>query len=216
MPDIHLPRVDDAEHEESAALFPRQNRSRGRSVLKVLLEIALIATGVFLGLAGEQWRERAHRRELAHEALQRFRSEVEANRTAVAGVRDYHTTMLKSLKEYFAAKREKRTPSGVALQGIQPASFERTAWDLAISTQSLNDIDRDLAFALSRLYGVQQNYEGLSRGILQAMYVRTPSDNLDAFLAMVELYYADIVLLEPRLLQMYDELLPRIDRALVE
>jgi len=213
MPDIHLPRVEETEQEEAPAPHARPHRTRG--VLRILLEIALIATGVFLGLAGEQWRERAHRRELAHEALQLFRTEVETNRKAVAAVKDYHVATLKSINEHLATKRQGLT-SPVKLEGIQPASFERTAWDLAISTQSLNDIDRDLAVALSRVYGAQQNYEELSRGVLQAMYLRTPSDNLDAFLAMVQLYYADIVLLEPRLLKMYEELIPLLDRALAE
>jgi len=40
MPDVHIPKVD--EHGSS-------------HVLKLLLEVALISVGVFLGLMGEQW-----------------------------------------------------------------------------------------------------------------------------------------------------------------
>jgi hypothetical protein len=52
---------------------------------------------VFFGLAGEPWREHAHRCELAQEALQRFRTEIETNRKAVAAVKDYHATMQKKI-----------------------------------------------------------------------------------------------------------------------
>jgi hypothetical protein len=221
MAEVHLPHLDEEDEEEAAAAPPAPppapiHRPRARSILKFLLEILLIATGVFLGLAGEQWREHAHRKELAQEALRRFRTEIETNRKAVAAVKDYHATMQQKLTAYLRAKPEARKAMSVELQGIEPAAFEHTAWDLAIATQSLNDIDRDLAFALSRMYAVQQNYDGLSRGILQAMYVRTPTDEPDAFLATVHLYYADITLMEPRMLAMYDDLLPRIDHAVGE
>jgi hypothetical protein len=67
---------------------------------------------------------------------------------------------------------------------------------------------------LSRIYNVQDEYAGLSRGILQAMYLRTPMENPEGFLGAVAIYYGDIVGLEPRLLEMYDAIVPQIDRAL--
>jgi hypothetical protein len=99
---------------------------------------------------------------------------------------------------------------------VQPAFFDRTSWDLALTTQSLAYLEPDLAFAIARIYNSQQGYSELTRGVLQAMYLKPPSENLDSFLRVVEIYYADIVIAEPRLVQMYDELMPRIDRALGE
>jgi hypothetical protein len=66
------------------------------------------------------------------------------------------------------------------------------------------------------VYNVQHTYAGLTSGITQAMYLQNPSDNLDAFAGALALYYGDISLFEPELLKMYDELIPRIDRALGE
>ena len=48
------------------------------------------------------------------------------------------------------------------------------------------------------------------------MYLRPPSDTDTTFLAAVQLYYGDLVLLEPGLLAAYDELLKQIDRVLEE
>jgi hypothetical protein len=48
------------------------------------------------------------------------------------------------------------------------------------------------------------------------MYLRPPSENLEAFLRALAIYYDDVVLIEPELLKRYDELLPRINRALGE
>ena len=227
MPEVHLPHLDDEEPE--AARPPDANEAgervrparthRSKSLLKIGLEVLLIGTGVFLGLMGEQWRERAHHRELAEASLRRFRDEILANRKAVAAVKDYHTTTKKSLDAFFAADARTRPSAqdAIRVRGIQPASFERTAWDLALVTQSLTYVDPSLAFALSRIYTTQQSYAELSRGILQAMYLLPPmSENPIPFFGALSVYYGDIVYYEPRLLELYDEILPQIDHALGE
>lgn len=98
------------------------------------------------------------------------------------------------------------------IRGLQPAFFEHTAWDLALATESLAHIDPQVAFGLSRIYGLQQTYAELTRGIMQAVYLRPLTENFEALMA----YYGDLVLWEPQLLLMYDELVPQIDRALGE
>ena len=223
MPEVHLPHLDD--EEEAGAGSPPDAVPRARphathqskSLLKIGLEVLLISTGVFLGLMGEQWRERAHHRELAETSLRRFREEILANRKAVAAVKDYHTTTKKSLDAFFAADAGTRNTDDVTVRGIQPASFERTAWDLALITQSLTFVDPSLAFALSRIYTLQQGYADLSRGILQAMYLLPPmSENPTPFFGALSVYYGDIVYYDPKLLELYDEILPQIDRVLGE
>ena len=181
-------------------------------VWKALLEIVLISTGVFLGLAAEQWRSNAQHRDQAHAALVRFKSEIETNRTAVQAVTGYHKKLHEQIKTYLNPKTRDGSP--VELQGIRPVAFEHTAWDLAIATQSLADIDQALAFELARVYGQQQIYAGLTGGMLQAMYLRPPSENRESFLHTLRVYLDDIVGLEPGLTLEYDKLLPRIDEAL--
>jgi hypothetical protein len=229
MADVHLPQLDEDDEEESDEEEPAAAPSaattsaiagtrgrRGKSLLRIALEVALIGTGVFLGLAGEQWRESAQHREQAQASLRRFRSEILTNRGAVVAVKDYHVTTKKALDTYLAADAKTRRRDDVQVRGLQPVFFEHTAWDLALATQSLAYIEPQLGFALARTYNVQQEYGELTRGIMQAMYLRTPSDNLDGFFAAVSIYYGDVVELEPALLKMYDEIVPQIDRALGE
>src|SRR5437773_7635880 len=209
MPEVHLPKLDEHDkHDVPTAT----HRRRGQSLFKILLEVVLIGTGVFLGLAGEQWRESTRHRELAEASLRRFRSAILTNRKAVAAVKNYHVTTMKQMETYLKTRRS----SDLSLHGLQPAFFEHSAWDVALATQSLAYIDTDLAFAISRIYTVQQNYADLTRGILQATYLRPVDDNLPAFISASVEYYGDIVLIEPQLLGMYDEMLPQIDRALGE
>ena len=230
--EIHVPKLE--EHDEAAetpetpaaaeptvatpiAATPTgAHRPRARTFLKLALEVALIGTGVFLGLAGEQWRENARHRELAHDALRRFRTEIETNRQSVSRVQAYHVEMRQRIRRFLAAdaKTKPKAADEIELRGIQPAGFEHTAWDLALTMQSLAYIDSDLAFALARIYNLQQGYVELSKGVLQAMYIKPASQDLEGFFQAVDTYYGDVVLMEPQLLRMYDEIVPRIDRAI--
>jgi hypothetical protein len=189
---------------------PRKRWSVGRP----FAEVILIALGVFLGLAGEQWRDRAERNERAAETLRRIRAELAANRDEVNRVVDYHATSHRQLKDFLAATAAKRRESPFRLEGIQPAQFETTAWQLAQATQALVDFDPGLSFALARVYGVQARYQGLTEGITDAMYLRPPSEDTLPFLHSLTLYYSDITELEPALARLYDEVLPQIDREL--
>ena len=180
--------------------------------LRVGVEVLLISVGVFLALMGEQWRGSVHDRALALESLRRFRAEIQTNQKAVAAVRDYHDRLLRSLQQYLEADPAARSSVSVRIEGLQPVFFEDTAWDLALATQSLGHIDQEIAYGLSRAYGLQRTYGEMTRGIMQAIYLRPIVENYEGLRA----YYGDIVIWEPELLRMYDELLPRIDRALGE
>lgn len=197
-----------------ASQYASTSSSHGKPILRVVLEIALIAAGVFLGLLADQWRERQQHREAALASLRRFRAEIAANRQAVSGVRDYHAVTLASVRNYLGKEHRLRNVADVKLAGLQWVTFEHTAWDLALATQSLSYIESDLAYSLSRVYGVQQSYGDLTRGMTQAMYLLPRQDNFDAFAEAAEAFFGDVTFMEPKLLAMYDELLPRIDSAL--
>src|SRR5262245_34883419 len=94
MADVHVPKLD--EHGTPP-------RGPLKSALKLGLELALIAVGVFLGLAGEQWRENARHRELAHESLLRFRDEFRANQKQVLRVHDMHKAQERDMSAYLRA-----------------------------------------------------------------------------------------------------------------
>jgi hypothetical protein len=217
MPETHIPRLDDHEEAPATSPPPRGARpARGKSLVKIGLEVLLISVGVFLGLAGEQWREDRRHHELAESSLRRLRTEIQTNRKAVAAVKDYHVKTLASLRAYFGKERKARSTADVHIQGLQFVFFEETAWNLTLTTQALTYIDRDLAFALSRVYGEQKVVGELTRGMSQAMYTLSIVDNFDGFAAAAGTYYGDMVIMEPKLIEHYDDILPQIDRALDE
>ena len=203
MPDIHVPKLE-------------AHGSGGHSIFKIVLEVVLIGTGVFLGLAGEQWREGVRERSMAHEALRRFRAEIVENRASIAAVKDYHATLQKELDTEFSKPAQQRDGKNIHLGGIRPPRFDHSAWDLALGTQALSHIDVDLALALSTIYNTQGNVDGLTQGVTQSMYISPPTDdkNASTFMGALMIYLGDMIIYEPRLLQLYDEVLLKIDNAL--
>jgi len=210
MPETHIPKLD----RPAGKADPAGKGIRAKSMLHIALEVILISVGVFLGLAGEQWREHRHHQELAESSLRDFRSEIVTNRKAIEDVKDYHAALLKSLKSYLAKDHKSRNTAEVQINGLRFVSFEQTAWDLALTTQALTYLDRDLAFELSRVYNEQRNLGELTRGMTQAMYLIPMQENFDAFAQAAQVYYGDAVFVEPKLIGEYDELLRHIDRVL--
>jgi hypothetical protein len=187
-------------------------RKKRLGLWKLVTEVVFISLGVFLALLADQWREDRQTQQLAAASLRGFRSEILANREKVASVRDYHVALLGSLRKYLAADAAARPGIVVRIQGIQPVFFDQTAWDLAMGTQSLAHLDQGVASSLSRIYGLQRTYHEQTRGMMQAVYLRPLDENYTGLAS----YYGDVVLWEPALIRMYDEVLPQIDRALGE
>ena len=216
MAEVHLPKLHDPDEEPTAPVEPPP-RHRGKSLLTLGLEVVLITVGVFLGLMGEQWRERAEQRELAEASLRRFRTEILANRKAVADRQDYHATLKKELDAFFALP-EPRKPGALKISmtfGLGPIFFEQAAWDLALATQALAHVDPELAFDLSRVYTIQQNYAGVQGAIVQStVYGRSPMQDFEGFWRSLSWYLGDVSYFDPTLIKAYDEVVPRIDRAL--
>jgi hypothetical protein len=118
---------------------------------------------------------------------------------------------------YFKAAAGKRDLDGLHFtKSVNPAFLEHSAWDLALATQSLSYVDTDLGVALSSIYDVQQALLSEGQGFVQGMFVRPPGEDLSPFLAASQAYLGDATLLEARLMALYDEILPRIDKTLGE
>jgi hypothetical protein len=212
--DIAAPPAAPAIPVEPARRRPRPRR--GRSLLAMVLQVVLIAVGVFLGLAGEEWRQDRENRRLATETLRRFRTEIAANRATVLEIKDYHAERYAELNAYFAAPVETRGAVELRFAGVRAPRFQRTAWELALASGTIAYIDPELAFVLSQTYGDQSMTDQLGANMMQVMYERPPGQANDAFLATIHAYYGDLSGIEPGLVTAYDTLLVALDEALAQ
>ena len=195
------------------------SRRRVRSLLGLLLEMALITGAVFLGLLADEWRENRQQQRLADTALERFRAEVETNKLAIEAVRETHQALLDRVAAFLQADSQKTLlafATQVRFAGIRAPSFDRTALDLAIGTGSLGYIDSDLVYAISRTYTAQTRLERLQDGFREAMLGPTTFATPDTTGVAIALqaYLADIVIQEPQLIERYTTLAAELDAAL--
>jgi hypothetical protein len=184
------------------------------SIGKIVLEVALITLGVFLALWVGEWRERADHRDLAEATLRRFRTEFQANRRAVAAVRDKHVASLEHIRAYFAADPASRAGMKYPFMATNPAFMEYTAWDLALATQALTYIEPDLAQAVAHVYAVQRQLDAATHDITLVMYTRGGDVDPVPLTRSLSIYFGDCTLIEPRLLQIYDDVLAKLDARL--
>jgi hypothetical protein len=204
------------EHSAGRTLL---SRHKARSALGIALELVLISLAVFIGLLADEWREIRSNHALAHGALERFRTEVAANRAAVEGVVDYHRELRQRLEAFLASIGPKDLRSLTAQagwSGVRPVRFEQTAWELALATGALNHIAPDLAFSLSGVYTAQSAMRTYQDSFTQAAMAPgsfTLGDATGLAIAL-DAYLADMVIQEPRLVERYAQLLDKLDMEL--
>ena len=191
-----------------------------RSILSLLVEVAMIVVGVFLGLAAEQWREGRHEHDLALASLRNFREEIITNQAQLTRVRSYHEALARNLQSFTEEKAPhtfRRFLVDVKFQGMRTVTLERTAWDLALATQALSYMKPDMAYAISRLYTRQQTFQTIENGFMQSAFTPTvfadTSNTVGLTIAMMA-YMGDVNIQEPSLLKAYDVMLPKLDSAL--
>jgi hypothetical protein len=153
--------------------------------------------------------------------LRRFRDEFRANRNEVLRVHDRHVKEMKDLNAYFRAHPsellahllDQRTPIAVPVPDTvtDSAGVDFSAWDFAPATQSLAYIDPELVASMSSAHRLQQIYLAAHRSIQQTTYSFT---NTVFFLTGVNAYFSDASLYERLLMKRYDDLLPRLDKAI--
>jgi Tfp pilus assembly protein PilE len=195
------------------------SNEHGRTFLNLLIEVVLVAVGVFLALWANNWHEDREHRAQAQSALRNFAAEMDANRQATQRNRAYHETFARELREFLASKEpasEDRLNKSVHFEGMRPVIFEHTAWDLALATQALSYLDPDLAFDISKVYTGQNAFQKLEDSFLAAAFTPASlsSDNVKGMATAMELYLIDVNQQEPTILQLYDKVIPEVKGAL--
>ena len=196
-----------------------RSREHQKSLLNLILEVVLISVGVFLALWANNWHEEREHRALAHSTLRNFADELRTNQQAVRNERQYHDTLARQLREFLISNEpptDERLQKSVQFKGVRPIIFEHTAWDLALATRALSYLKPELAFDISKVYTAQNAFQALENSFLASAFTPATfaSDNVKGLVAAMEYYLRDINQKEPAILQLYDKVIPEIDRAL--
>jgi hypothetical protein len=190
-----------------------------KSVLELLIEVVLIGVGVFLGLLANQWHDDRQHRELANTTLRYFHEEIVTNKQAIEMVRPYHAALSRDVGNFLQAEGPRtmqRLQSEFHFRGVEPVELERTAWDLALATQSFSYLPPKLAYAISRVYTRQQAFQTLQNEFLQAVLAPATfgAPEVTGLVTSMNMYLLDVNNQEPQLITLYDQLLPQIEAAM--
>jgi len=140
-----------------------------KSLVGLLIEVVLIGVSVFLALLANQWSDARQHREHANASLRYFREEIVTNQKGIETRRQYHEALSRDIQSFLQSDAPKTPESfftAVHFHGLEPVTFERSAWDLALANQSLYYLPRQLAYAISRVYTRQQAFQTLENSFL--------------------------------------------------
>lgn len=199
----------------------QERATHRRSIPSLVLELLMIVIGVFLGASAEQLRETRHHHELATASLRNLRQEVAVNRARVAEKREYHMALGQGVASFVNSPGKPTLQRLLQLShfnsGIAQIEFDHTAWDLALATQALPDIEPKLAYAISRVYTTQASFDAFQRAFLANALAPTSFANVDNVFGLgfaMMGYFGDVNIQEPKLVKLYDQLIPQLDSAL--
>jgi hypothetical protein len=193
-----------------------RNAFHPKSLLGLLTEVVLIGLSVFLALLANHWSEAREHRERANATLRYFREEIVTNQKAIETKRQYHEVLRSDIQTFLQSDAPKTLQdffSRAHYRGLQPITFERTAWDLALANQSLSYLPPALAYAVSRVYTRQQAFQTLENSMLQSIFAPSTFAAQDAtgLASSMNAYMIDVNIQEPQLLELYAELLPQVE-----
>jgi len=197
-----------------------RNGEHGRTLGGLLFEVVLIAVGVFLALWANNWHEDREHRAQAKAALRNFLGEMEGNRDATQGSRSYHETLYAKLDQFLKNKEAPATEElfyeAIEWKGLQPVTYEHTAWDLALATQALSYLKPDLAFDISKVYTDQAAIQTLENSFLASAFMPSSMlrENITGMATAMKFYLGDVNQKEPAILDRYSKVIPEVQNAL--
>ena len=132
-----------------------------------LIQVVLIVGSVLLALWLDQLMADRIDNKKKEVAINNIITEVEKNLEEVKSVSHYHDKMGKGLSKYVDSVDFVQVENSAMMiiapfmdYGLQVASIQNTAWDMATETEAVSSFDYEMAYDMTRLYDLQQ------RGVL--------------------------------------------------
>lgn len=139
-----------------------------RKLPELLLEAAMIFFAVVLALAAEEWREKQDRLELADRALRSVAEELRSNLEEMERTGARNAERLATATTVLA-ELEAGQDQGDADVGLEVSLLSTAAWQSAQMSQAVQYLDFDVMRQLSEVYEIQDLYDRIQTGAVDAM-----------------------------------------------
>ncbi len=140
--------------------FKGQTRTFKNGLPFLILEIVLIFLSVLLAFSMGQWQERINENERAELALLNIKTEIQKNRYEVEPLIEIHKNLIARTYEIPDSISQNNSAWDIflyALDGENPHLpwVERSAWDAAVFSGAIQNMDFELLANISSLYNLQ-------------------------------------------------------------
>jgi hypothetical protein len=172
----------------------------------------LVVMSILLALGVREWQDSRVTQQLINRSLESFERELTQNKNRIEALYPYHVGLQSILAELQVeshpdSERELRN----VLNGFQSAVLLTTAWDTALATGALSDMDYELVYALSLTYSLQDRFRTLyNSGLIDLLNSNTTSETAPTLAYAASRYVNDITTAEGDLLAAYQEALEQL------
>ena len=184
---------------------------------RVLFESFLITISILVALALDEWRENRQDEQAIQQALSNFVSEIQRNKARIEDTAPFNRGLLEVLRNHYENRDIGSVDDYVNMvESYAPAELRTTAWETALATGSLAEMEYDLVSVLSFTYGKQSDYQIATRsGMADLTSLQNlANDRLELATYNAVRYLTGISGLESELNVIYDEALSVVEKAL--
>ena len=186
---------------------------------RTVFESMLIVLSILLALGVRAWQDSREVHQLIDRSLQSFRNEISQNRNRMDDMYRYHVGLQSVLAETNSSEDPESVQAiGDILDSLQSAVLLTSAWDTALATGALSEMEYETVFVLSLTYSYQQKFQTLYNARLDDVLDLMSNDNVSArrLSTSATRYLAEITGSEGELLAAYDEAMLRLVDAPAE
>lgn len=127
---------------------------------RVLFESALITISIVAALALDEWRENRQDQQMVEQALDNFLLEVRQNRERVEDTAPFNIGLRNVLERRHVEGGIESVSEFVSIvESYSPNILQNTAWETALATGALAEMEYDMVSALSLTYSMQARYQ---------------------------------------------------------
>jgi len=185
---------------------------------RVLFESFLITVSILVALALDQWRENRQDEQAIQQALSNFVSEIQSNQARIEDSAPFNRGLLEVLRNHYETKNIGTVDDYVNMvESYAPADLRTTAWETALATGSLAEMEYDLVSVLSFTYGKQSDYQlSIQSGMADLTSLQNLSDDrLELATYNAIRYLNGISGMESELDVIYNEALTVVNDAII-
>lgn len=173
----------------------------------------LIVMSILAALGVRAWQDGRAVTQLISRSLDSFQNEIAQNRSRIDDLYRYHAGLQSLLSETNVhVQSESMQDIHDILDSLQSSVLLTSAWDTALATGALSEMEYETVFVLSLTYSYQQRFQTLYNTRLNDVQELSTDDSITPtrLLSSANRYMAELTTSEAELLTAYDQALELI------